>query len=165
MSVFIFPYVYISPLPLFLFISSLWIALIIFYSCVNITAMREYKEWKSRAEIRSDWVILTCFLSLSLCRSLSPSQTPTLLARPILSSSYLVVSLPLSPSHLPSADPAPLSAFSLLSPSLTHKHTLTFWRPHTHMRAFIQYTLQTRAYAHAHIHTMTPARQVVEGLI
>lgn len=81
MSVFIFPYVYISPLPLFLFISSLWIALIIFYSCVNITAMREYKEWKSRAEIRSDWVILTCFLSLSVSLTLSladshPSRSP-----------------------------------------------------------------------------------------
>lgn len=67
-----------SPLSL-LFISSLWISPIIFYSCVNITAMREYKEWKSHAEIRSHWVILTCFLSY-----ISPSFSLTLPFSPSL---------------------------------------------------------------------------------
>lgn len=100
---FIFP---ILPPLSFLFISSPWISPIIFYSCVNITAMREYKEWKSHTEIRSHWVILTCCLSLS--RSVTAFHPPS----PALSFTLsLLPSLPrlLLPSLFPRSLPCCLS--------------------------------------------------------
>lgn len=110
-----------------LFISSLWISPIIFYSCVNITAMREYKEWKSHAEIRSHWVILTCFLSyISPSFSLSRSRSLPLLLSLSRVRCLLIPLFSLVQSHIHTQAHA-----DCLTP--THAQTYSTVHTHTHI--------------------------------